>query len=61
MGSKNIDDDEVKKDFGWGTRMFYKMGWDKICLVYELMKIGFDVIVMDVDVVWLCDLFLFLR
>lgn len=61
MGSKNIDDDEVKKDFGWGTRTFHKMGRDKIRLVHELTKTGFDVIVTDVDAVWLRDPFPFLR
>ena len=61
MGSKNIDDDEVAKDFGWGSKNFHKMGRDKIRLVHELTKTGFDVIVTDVDAVWLRDPFPFLR
>lgn len=40
-------------DFGWGTPTFHKMGREKINLIYTFTKLGFDVLLSDVDTVWL--------
>ena len=42
-------------DFGWGTSTFNKMGREKINLIYTFTKWGFDVIISDVDTVWMKD------
>ena len=41
------------EDFGWGTPTFHKMGREKINLIYAFTKMGFDVLISDVDTVWL--------
>ena len=53
MGSKSIDADAVKKDFGWGSKNFHKMGRDKIRLIHDFTKTGVDVLISDIDVAWL--------
>lgn len=40
-------------DFGWGTQTFFKMGREKISLLQQFTRWGLDVIVSDVDTVWL--------
>ncbi|CAL8469429.1 g8970 [Coccomyxa elongata] len=40
-------------DFGWGSASFHKMGREKIQLIYTFTKMGFDILVADVDTVWL--------
>ncbi|KAL3140615.1 hypothetical protein ABBQ32_005185 [Trebouxia sp. C0010 RCD-2024] len=42
-------------DFGWGSQEFHKMGREKIGLVLAFTEMGFDVVVSDVDTVWLQD------
>ncbi|KAA6425748.1 MAG: glycosyltransferase family 77 [Trebouxia sp. A1-2] len=42
-------------DFGWGSKQFHKMGREKIGLVLTFTNMGFDVVVSDVDTVWLQD------
>ncbi|EIE21596.1 hypothetical protein COCSUDRAFT_17381, partial [Coccomyxa subellipsoidea C-169] len=39
-------------DFGWGSASFHKMGREKIQLIYTFTKMGFDILVADVDTVW---------
>lgn len=41
------------KDFGWGTANFHKMGRKKIELIHLFTEMGFDILVSDVDTVWL--------
>lgn len=41
------------EDFGWGSKQFHKMGREKIGLVLTFTNMGFDVVVSDVDTVWL--------
>jgi len=53
MGSKTIDAGSVKKDFGWGTPTFHKMGRDKIRLINDFTKSGVDVLISDIDVAWM--------
>lgn len=40
-------------DFGWGTPTFHKMGREKIALIAHVTGLGFDVLISDVDTVWL--------
>jgi hypothetical protein len=40
-------------DFGWGSPTFHKMGREKINLLHSFTKMGFDVLISDVDTVWL--------
>lgn len=40
-------------DFGWGSSTFHKMGREKISLLQTFTKWGIDVIISDVDTVWL--------
>lgn len=61
MGSKAIDKDAVKKDFGWGSKNFHKMGRDKIRLIHDFTKTGTDVLISDIDVSWLRDPIPFFR
>lgn len=42
-------------DFGWGTATFHKMGRQKIGLIHDFVKMGFDIMVSDVDTVWMRD------
>ncbi|KAK9813171.1 hypothetical protein WJX72_010080 [[Myrmecia] bisecta] len=42
-------------DFGWGSKTFHKMGREKIRLIHTFNKMGFDILVSDVDTVWLQD------
>ncbi|KAL6771852.1 AXT2 [Auxenochlorella protothecoides x Auxenochlorella symbiontica] len=42
-------------DFGWGSKSFFKMGREKVGLVNAFLAMGFDVIISDVDTVWLRD------
>ena len=44
-----------QSDFGWGTKTFYKMARRKIKLIQEFLNMDFDVMVSDVDTVWLQD------
>jgi len=60
MGSKGMDQNSVKADFGWGSPKFHKMGRDKIRLIRDFAKIGLDVLISDIDVVWLEDPFPYL-
>jgi len=53
MGSKTIDAGAVKRDFGWGTPTFHKMGRDKIRLINDFTKSGVDVLISDIDVAWM--------
>ena len=53
MGSQGIDSAAVKKDFGWGSKNFHKMGRDKIRLIHDFTKTGVDVLISDIDVTWL--------
>ena len=53
MGSRGIGKDAVKNDFGWGTRNFHQMGRDKIRLIRDFTASGVNVLVSDIDVVWL--------
>ena len=56
MGSKGIEKDAVKKDFGWGSQNFHKMGRDKIRLIRDFTKVeGISVLISDIDVAWLRD------
>ena len=55
MGSKGIDSKAVKRDFGWGSKNFHKMGRDKIRLVRDFTRAGVDALISDVDVAWLRD------
>ena len=41
------------QDFGWGTANFHKMGRKKIELIHLFTKMGFDILVSDVDTVWM--------
>mmetsp|Transcript_35964 Transcript_35964/g.88593 ORF Transcript_35964/g.88593 Transcript_35964/m.88593 type:complete len:683 (-) Transcript_35964:285-2333(-) len=41
------------KDFGWGTENFHKMGRKKIELIHLFTTMGFDILVSDVDTVWM--------
>ncbi|KAL4439682.1 hypothetical protein ABPG75_002683 [Micractinium tetrahymenae] len=41
------------EDFGWGTPTFHRMGREKIHLIHSFTKMGFDVLISDVDTVWL--------
>jgi hypothetical protein len=43
----------VKNDFGWGSPKFHKMGRDKIRLIRDFTMVGLDVLISDIDVVWL--------
>ncbi|KAL6753317.1 nucleotide-diphospho-sugar transferase-domain-containing protein [Haematococcus lacustris] len=40
-------------DFGWGSGTFAKMGREKIKLIRVFLQLGVDVIISDVDVLWL--------
>ena len=40
-------------DFGWGTPTFHKMGREKIRLVKDVTAMGVDLLLSDVDTVWL--------
>ena len=42
-------------DFGWGSSTFHKMGREKISLLQTFTSWGIDVIISDVDTVWLRD------
>ena len=55
MGSKGIDSKAVKRDFGWGSKNFHKMGRDKIRLIRDFTRAGVDVLISDIDVAWLRD------
>ena len=53
MGSQGISKEAVKNDFGWGTKNFHQMGRDKIRLIRDFTRSGVNVLVSDIDVVWL--------
>lgn len=40
-------------DFGWGSKTFAKMGREKIRLVALFLELGAQVVIADVDVLWL--------
>ena len=40
-------------DFGWGSKTFAKMGREKIRLISIFLRLGVQVIIADVDVLWL--------
>lgn len=42
-------------DFGWGSQTFFKMGREKISLLQQFTKWGLDVVISDVDTVWMKD------
>jgi hypothetical protein len=42
-------------DFGWGTKNFHLMGRKKIALIRDFTLMGFDILVSDVDTVWMRD------
>jgi len=42
-------------DFGWGSPNFHKMGRKKIDLIRDFTLMGFDILVSDVDTVWMRD------
>eukprot|EP00755_Sulcionema_specki_P025030 Sspe_Gene.82390::Locus_54000_Transcript_1_1_Confidence_1.000_Length_1379::g.82390::m.82390/K20784/XEG113; arabinosyltransferase len=44
-----------RNDFGWGSKQFHKMGREKISLVSAVLDLGFEVLVCDVDTVWMRD------
>ena len=41
------------KDFGWGSAQFHKMGREKISLIRTFVHWRQDVIISDVDTVWM--------
>lgn len=43
------------RDFGWGTPTFHKMGRSKIELIGLFVEQGFDILLSDVDTVWMRD------
>ena len=43
------------EDFGWGSSNFHKMGREKINLVGAVTSMGFDLLLTDVDTVFLRD------
>ena len=56
MGSRGIQKDVVKEDFGWGSANFHRMGRDKIRLIRDFTKVeGVSVLISDIDVAWLRD------
>ena len=40
-------------DFGWGSKIFAKMGREKIRLCKVFLELGVHVVIADVDVLWL--------
>ncbi len=40
-------------DFGWGSKTFAKMGREKIKLIRVFLELGVNVVISDVDVLWL--------
>jgi hypothetical protein len=40
-------------DFGWGSKTFAKMGREKIRLIRVFLQLGVQVVISDVDVMWL--------
>ncbi len=50
-----------RSDFGWGSQTFYKMARRKIKLIQEFLNMEFDVMVSDVDTVWMQDPMTFFR
>lgn len=42
-------------DFGWGSKTFHKMGREKINLIRVFVTMGYDIMVSDVDTVWMRD------
>ena len=49
------------QDFGWGSKLFYKMARAKIRLIRQLLEMNMNVMVSDVDTVWLQVRFLLSR
>ena len=43
------------EDFGWGSSTFHKMGREKISLLQMFTRWNLDVLISDVDTVWLKD------
>ena len=43
------------EDFGWGSSTFHKMGREKISLLQVFTRWNLDVLISDVDTVWLKD------
>eukprot|EP00854_Cymbomonas_tetramitiformis_P025831 gene25831-31606_t len=43
------------EDFGWGSPNFHKMGRKKIDLIRQFTVMGYDILVSDVDTVWMRD------
>jgi len=48
-------------DFGWGTPTFHKMGREKIRLILAFTTMGYDVLISDVDTVWMRNPLPFIR
>jgi len=42
-------------DFGWGSPTFHKMGREKINLIVTFTNMGIDLLLSDVDTVWMRD------
>ena len=42
-------------DFGWGSKTFAKMGREKIRLIKVFLELGVQVVIADVDVLFLRD------
>lgn len=40
-------------DFGWGSDTFHKMGRDKVDIMHAFVSMGFNIILSDVDTVWM--------
>jgi arabinosyltransferase len=48
-------------DFGWGSKNFHQMGRKKIELIHLFTKMGFDILVSDVDTAWMKNPLPFIR
>ena len=48
-------------DFGWGSKNFHQMGRKKIELIHLFTKMGFDILVSDVDTAWMKNPIPFIR
>eukprot|EP00958_Prasinococcus_capsulatus_P001137 scaffold104_cov375-Prasinococcus_capsulatus_cf.AAC.16 len=51
----SMDAGLTTKDFGWGSPTFHKMGRHKINLIGQFTHMGFDILLTDVDTVWMRD------
>lgn len=51
----SMDTGLTKNDFGWGSASFHRMGREKVQLVEIFTRMGFNMLISDVDTVWLRD------